>query len=239
MTGIRAVTFDVTHTLLHSPRLAEMYAEVLTRHGAAVAPEDVRPLARVVWQELACAVPAGADRFSREPGGARAFWRRYATRLCALLEAPAPSPFAVAELYDRFGRAEAWEIYRDAVPCLARLRAQGLRLGVVSNWDERLPRLLERAGLAPYFECVVYSQGVRAEKPSPAIFAAALERLGLPPAAVLHVGDSLREDVEGALGCGMQARLLDRSGRAGDLQSLTELAPRAYAAADSRFRSER
>ncbi len=238
MNGVRAVSFDVTHTLLHAPRLGEIYAEVLGRHGTEVDTEEVRRLARTVWTELGCSVPSGADRFSLQPGGARAFWRRYAERLCALLGAPPPTPFAAAELFDRFGRAESWEIYRDVLPCLRRLRAQGLALAVISNWDERLPLLLERSGLLPLFDCIVYSQGAHCEKPAAGIFDATLRRLALPAEAVLHIGDNVREDVEGALACGMQARLLDRSGRTGDIASLDELPELGDGLAQSQRRSE-
>ena len=76
---------------------------------------------------------------------------------------------------------------------------------VVSNWDDRLPVLLEGLGLARFFEAIVYSAGVGAEKPFPAIFHHALDHLELPPEQVIHIGDRQREDVEGAQAVGMQA----------------------------------
>ena len=53
-----------------------------------------------------------------------------------------PSRFAASELFHRFAGAEAWEVYPEVRPVLAELAAAGLRLAVVSNWDERLPGLL-------------------------------------------------------------------------------------------------
>ena len=61
---IEAVTFDVTHTLLHVPRLGAIYSEVLSRHGVAVDAEEAARLFSVVWQELACSADPGFDRFS-------------------------------------------------------------------------------------------------------------------------------------------------------------------------------
>ncbi len=106
---------------------------------------------------------------------------------------------------------------------LAELRRRRLRLGLISNWDERLPRLLEELGLAASFEVVAYSQEVGVEKPHCRIFETVLERLALPAARVLHVGDRRRQDVEGARAVGMRAMLLDRHGGDGDLSSLAEL----------------
>ena len=143
------------------------------------------------------------------------------------LDAGRPFAEAAAELFERFAHAEAWQVFADAREALPTLRAAGLRLAVTSNFDARLPRLLADAGLAGFFDAVVYSEEVGVEKPHPAIFEELLERLELPAGDVLHVGDSRRDDVEGARAVGMQAlwltrRAPDRPGR-GDLRSLREL----------------
>jgi putative hydrolase of the HAD superfamily len=208
----RAITFDVTRTLIHSPRLIEIYREVLARHGIEAPAAEVRRLMPVVWQELDCRAEVGRDRFSAHPEGPRGWWRRFLERLCEHLGAPSPSPFAAAELYHRFGRAEAWEVYPEVSATLAALARLGLRLAVVSNWDERLPPLLDDLGLGRRFDAVVYSAAVGVEKPDPRIFLHALERLGVEPEDAVHVGDSAREDVEGALAAGMEALHLVRPG---------------------------
>ena len=208
----RAVTFDVTRTLIHSPRLAEIYAEVLARHGVAAPPAEVERLLPVVWQELDCLAVPGSDRFAAHPGGARGWWRRYLERLAEHLGGPPPSPFAAAELFHRFGEPAAWEVYPEVPATLAELRRMGLALAVVSNWDARLPPLLARLGLGERFAAIVYSSEVGIEKPDPRIFAVALDRLGVAPEEAVHVGDSSREDVEGALAAGMEALLLVRPG---------------------------
>jgi putative hydrolase of the HAD superfamily len=208
----RAITFDVTRTLIHSPRLIEIYREVLSRHAIEAPAAEVRRLMPVVWQELDCRAEVGRDRFSAHPEGPRGWWRRFLERLCEHLGAPPPSPFAAAELYHRFGRAEAWEVYPEVAGTLAALGRLGLRLAVVSNWDERLPPLLDDLGLGRRFDAVVYSAAIGVEKPDPRIFLHALERLGVAPEDAVHVGDSVREDVEGALAAGMEALHLVRPG---------------------------
>src|SRR5205807_8148851 len=71
---IEAVTFDVTHTLVHCPRLGEIYSEVLGRHGVEVAPAEALRLIGLVWREMACSADPSRDRFSAHPEGARG-WR--------------------------------------------------------------------------------------------------------------------------------------------------------------------
>jgi putative hydrolase of the HAD superfamily len=200
--------------------------EVLGRHGVAVEPERAAGLVREVWRELDCLAHPASDRFAAHSRGARGWWARLLERFCERLEAAPPDPFAAAELFERFARADAWEVYPEVVEVFAELQAKHLRLGLVSNWDERLPRLLDGLGLATRLDAVVYSQEVGAEKPHRRIFAAALERLDLPPARVLHVGDRRRQDVEGARAVGMHALLLDRDGSDGDLSDLAALPAR-------------
>ncbi|WP_051471257.1 HAD-IA family hydrolase [Patulibacter minatonensis] len=75
------------------------------------------------------------------------------------------------------------------VPALERVRAAGVPMVVVSNWDWGLPEHLERLGLAPYFAGVVTSGREGVAKPDPRIFTPALRLLDLPPDAVAHLGD--------------------------------------------------
>lgn len=220
---VAAVTLDVTHTLLECPRLGAIYAEVLGRHGLTVEAEAVERTIPIVWQELACSAPVPHDRFTAHRGGARGWWQGFIERLCALLGAPRPSRFAAVELFDRFAEGETYAVFPEVHPTLGALRERGVGLAVVSNWDTRLPRLLERLDLARYFTAIVPSAEVGREKPDRAIFDHALARLGVPAAAAVHVGDHRREDVEGAQGAGMHALWLDRKQGRGDLRHLGEL----------------
>ncbi len=233
LAAVTAVSFDVTGTLIHSPRLAELYSEVLRRHGTDISARRLVELIPTVWKELDCRVDGDRDRFGAHPEGARGWWDDYLQRVCDYESVDHPGPFAAAELYERFARADAWEIYDDVLPTLDRLSAEGLRLVLTSNWDERLPRLLERLDLMPRFEGLVYSAEVGYEKPHHIVFESLLARLDLPPEAVLHVGDRLLDDVEGPSALGIPALLLDRRGRApdrpargSDLTTLAELPDR-------------
>ncbi len=139
-------------------------------------------------------------------------------RSAELLSHEAGRPVSVEEMM----AAIRFRAYADAAPALDALRARGLRLACVSNWDYALAEVLERCGLGDRFDAVVTSAGVGARKPDPRIFAAALEAVDCDPAEALHIGDTPAEDIEGARAAGIPALLLDRSG-GGDIASLDEV----------------
>jgi len=187
-------------------------------------------LARCAADGSAAGEAPARDRFAAHPGGARGFWRDVVDRVTDLAGVERVSPFAVAELFEHFARAEAWRVYPEVPAALDRLAARGLALAVVSNWDERLPRLLAALGFAERFAAIVVSAEVGVEKPHRRIFEIAAERLGVAPDRIVHVGDRRLEDVEGAEAAGLRALWLDRGG-GGDLADLAALPERIAALA--------
>jgi putative hydrolase of the HAD superfamily len=222
---IVGIGLDATGTLFRAADLGGDYARVLARHGLAADAAELNRLVPEVWREFSCAADPARDRFAGHPGGSRGFWSDVLYRLCERAGLPVPSLFAAAELYQRFAGAAAWRLFDDVVPAIEALRERGLRLAVISNWDERLPRLLAALGIDDPFDAVVISCDVGMEKPHRAIFDAAASALDAPPERLLHVGDRRIEDLEGARAAGWHALLLDRGGGA-DLESLSELPER-------------
>ena len=102
-----------------------------------------------------------------------------------------------------FMAAIRFEAEPGAVEALESLRAHGLELAVVSNWDVGLAEHLERIGLGRLFSAIVTTAEAGAAKPDPAAFRLALERLGVQPERALHVGDE-PEDEQGAAAAGMR-----------------------------------
>lgn len=89
------------------------------------------------------------------------------------------------------------------VDLLASLMARGFLLGVVSNGCGNVDRLCADLGYAAYCSVIVDSRRVGIEKPDPAIFAHAASCLGLPPAAIMMIGDSFDRDIRPARSIGM------------------------------------
>lgn len=98
-----------------------------------------------------------------------------------------------------------------AAETLAALRAQGLRVGLVSNtiWPGELHlEDLAEAGLLQHLEHTIFSGDLGIWKPNRAIFEHALHALGVAPHEAVFVGDNPREDILGAQAVGMRGVLV-------------------------------
>jgi HAD superfamily hydrolase (TIGR01509 family) len=109
----------------------------------------------------------------------------------------------------------AFEELPGAAGACRALRAQGIRLAVVSNWDVGLHEHLDALGLGALVDAVVTSAEAGAPKPAPAVFELALARLGVTPERTVHIGDA-DADAEGARAAGLRfepAPLADAAAR--------------------------
>lgn len=195
---IKAVTFDVGGTLIEPwPSVGHVYSEVAARHGVNIPADTLNARFRSAW----------SSRKSFEHS--RTGWEELVDEVFfGICEPPRGTFFG--ELYDRFSEPDAWRIFDDVVPALDVLASHGLRLAVISNWDERLRGLLRVLELDRHFEAFAISCEIGFPKPSPVIFDQAAIKLGLPANAILHVGDSARMDVAGATAAGLHAVRIDR-----------------------------
>ena len=216
--GIEAVTFDAGGTLFEPwPSVGHVYAETAAAYGApGLSPERLNARFALVWQER------------RDFKYTRADWSALVDATFEGMTPEPPSRSFFPELYDRFTTAGAWRLFPDTLPALRQLRLLGMKLGLVSNWDERLRPLLEELGLAKAFDTIVISSEAGCCKPAPEIFESAAKTLGVPLAATLHVGDSRTEDYDGAVRAGARALLIARanamSEEAGMIRTLSEVA---------------
>jgi putative hydrolase of the HAD superfamily len=143
----------------------------------------------------------------RDAGSLHDLRLRCAAVLAAALPAPAP---AAAEVLGALLGALRFRAFPEVPGVLGALRARGLALAAVSNWDVSLPEALAGAGLE--LDVVVSSAAVGAAKPDPAPLRAALGRLGIEPAQALLVGDSPAEDRGAARAAGVPFVLIRRDG---------------------------
>ena len=207
----RAVTLDAGNTLLYcDPPPPVIYAHHLSRYGPPVGPDEVEPVFRDAWLGMQQATPAGRDRYSCYPGGERAWWGAFVREVLRRLDHPAPWQQLLEDLWAAFSAAEVWHLYDDTYHTLERVRERRLKLAVVSNWDRRLPEILERLAIARLFDTIAVSSLEGVEKPAPEIFLRAVGRLGVAAAQTVHVGDSPRDDYQGAHDAGLTPVLIDR-----------------------------
>ena len=213
MRSVEAVTFDAGGTLIEPwPSVGEVYAAVAREFGIECSAARLNAQFANAWTTRT------GFTYSRDE------WHEVVRH--SFLGMSEVSPKLFDAIYERFAQSDAWLIYDDVIPALQTLEAMGLKLAVISNWDDRLIPLLEKLGLATYFDEIVVSAVHGSHKPEAGIFQHAAEKLGVPIERVLHVGDSMREDVEGAKAAGALAQRIRRSGREGveDILKLTEVA---------------
>ncbi len=115
------------------------------------------------------------------------------------------------ELYNHFATAEPWFIYPDVLPALEQWQQTGIELGIVSNFDSRLRLVLSALALDEFFRSVTISTQTGVAKPDPHIFTIALQKHACDAQDAWHIGDSFRQDYQGAKAAGLRAILLERT----------------------------
>ena len=207
--GIKAVFFDAGNTLLlPHPSVEEVCLEILARHGYHPSPVDLQrglEISEHYYEERYWS----DDTFWASEKEAAAMWSEmYALVMGEVGVDDAPAMGRL--LYDEFGNGERWTLYPDVLPAMGELHTMGLRMGIVSNWDARLPGLCHHLGLSRYLDFVISSANLGRIKPEASIFDSALGRVGVEAAEAVHVGDHYYADVLGARAAGIYPILLDR-----------------------------
>jgi putative hydrolase of the HAD superfamily len=212
MPNYRAVFFDAGETLVHPhPSFPELLTQVLAAEGHEITPDAIRRSLPPVAERFDQAASAG-ELWSTSAERSREFWTSVYRILLGGLGIPFGDELAM-RLYETFTDLSNYRLFPDAVPTLERLHAEGLALGVISNFEEWLERLLAALDVARFFQVRVISGIEGMEKPDPRIFQLAMDRLGVAPEESVYVGDSPAFDIDPAAGLGMLAVLIDRRDR--------------------------
>ena len=211
--SLEAVFFDVGNTLLFPhPSVAEVCRQVLSEAGHThdlSAIDDLMPLVDAYYEDRYRA----DDTFWTSEEEVSDVWIGMYSLLCGRLGIAEGADVIARRVYDEFGHPARWRAFDDVVPAFERLRARGVRIGIVSNWDSRLARSSRRSRAgSPPRHVVICSAEVGLHKPDPRIFELACRRLGVEPAEAAHVGDHYYADVLGAQVAGLRPVLLDRQG---------------------------
>jgi putative hydrolase of the HAD superfamily len=201
------VTIDAAGTLIHTIRpVGELYATVAARHGVDVDPDALHTRFRAAFgaaPPLAFpdAPPATLRQRERE-------WWRAVVRQVFAGESFTDFDAFFSDLFAFFARPATWRADPDAHRLLRELRGRRLVILVVSNFDARVRALLEALALTPLIDGITLSSEAGAAKPDPAIFHRALADARLDPTQVVHVGDTVREDLQGAHAAGLRVILV-------------------------------
>jgi HAD superfamily hydrolase (TIGR01549 family) len=203
---VRAVLFDVDFTIARpGPELGpEGYRRLGERFGLDLDPSR--------YQQARERAVEGIRRHP-ELEHDEEIWVAFTERIIRGMGGDADSAYDCAVAMTRaWEHAEHFELYEDAPPVLEELRAQGLKLGLVSNTGRNLDEFVAHHRLD--VDAALGSRAFGRTKPHPTIFRAVLERLKVEPADSAMVGDSPEDDVDGARAAGIgTAFLLDREDR--------------------------
>jgi HAD superfamily hydrolase (TIGR01662 family) len=218
---LRAVLFDVDFTLARpGPELGpEGYVSAGERHGL-----------RLEATRYEAARDAALVDLRRHPEleHDNEIWFRFTERIVRGMGGDADSAYACAvEITRGWERHENFELYDDVRDTLAALRSAGLRIGLVSNSARDVREFAHHHGLDVDAGISSFHHGHT--KPHASIFRAVLDLLAVEPAEAAMVGDTIADDIEGALALGMRAILLDREGTRAAfeprIESLNQLPP--------------
>jgi HAD superfamily hydrolase (TIGR01549 family) len=211
---LRAVVFDVDFTIARpGPDLGpEGYARLGRRYGFELDPARYDEARRAAFTTLKRHPELDHDE---------EIWVLFTQRIIEGMGGRGDTYAAAVEMERAWASAQHFELYDDALPALDAVRAHGLKIGLLSNSARDLDVFVAHHGLA--VDAVLTSGAHGKTKPHEAIFLRMLELLDVAPAEAAMVGDTLEDDVEGALAVGMRAVLVDREGRHLDRERLDDL----------------
>jgi len=203
-----AVLFDAAGTLieLREP-VGETYARIAREHGVTLAPSELEAAFRITIKNVPAMVFPGVPIEETLPLE-KTWWSKVVSK--TFLVANPAIRFGdfdafFEQLFDAMSRSEAWREIPGARNLLLKLRSLRWATAIVSNFDRRLPHILQGLGMAELFDAVVLCSDVGAAKPAAAIFHRALERLQVPASRAVVVGNDEALDIEGARAAGLRA----------------------------------
>lgn len=215
-----AVVFlDAGGTLLRPARpVGQIYADLAAHYGLQADAAALHQGFLKAWATLKPRDPVQDARVLDD----RLWWKQV-VRL-SWNDCPLPDAFPFDDYFDEvyaaFARPELWRVFPEVPQVLETLHQHGFRCAVLSNWDRRLPALLDALELTPRFERILISSEIGAEKPHPAIFRAAESLMGITGHQAILWGDEEEADLIGARAAGWQAALVQRPQR--DLTDLLD-----------------
>jgi putative hydrolase of the HAD superfamily len=211
---LRAVVFDVDFTLAKpGPDLGpEGYRRLGERYGLTLDPARYEEARRVALVDLKRHPELDHDE---------EIWIRFTQRIIEGMGGVGDTYAAAAEMEGAWAQAHHFELYEDALPVLDAVRTRGLRVGLLSNSARDLGAFVTHHRLT--VDAVLTSSVHGKTKPHETIFRRMLELLEVAAADAVMVGDTVEDDVEGALAVGMRAVLVDREGRYPERESIDDL----------------
>lgn len=124
-----------------------------------------------------------------------------------------------AEIYGYFSTGDPWYVFADTVSSLRKWSDLGVQLGIISNFDSRLIKVLQTLKLQHFFTSITVSSTAGFAKPNQNIFKIALDKHEIIAHQAWHVGDSMIEDYQGAKNAGINSFWLNRDSNSFNIEN--------------------
>jgi putative hydrolase of the HAD superfamily len=203
---LKAVLFDLGLTLIHTAPFPEIYRRILANFGVSVSINDIIRAQKVTEIEV--------DTSTYDESRRKEFWVTYNILLLKRLGIADNLAFLAAKIDELWWSYSDVDVFPDVVFTLSGLRANGLKLGLVSNgFQQDLDYVLRELDLKKWFDSIVCIESCNCAKPDKRIFLYALDKLEIAAKEAVFVGDSVAQDYEGASNVGIRPYLIDREGK--------------------------
>jgi putative hydrolase of the HAD superfamily len=229
--GIRVISFDVGFTLIYTePPVGIVYAKIARRFGYHLNGEEVHSRFRETWKTKSLRDQKEKIKAFANEEQAYQWWKGIVRESLGDSVNPKDVDDIFRVCFQEYAKGDYWRLYPEVLQTLTTIHSKGFRLVVLSNWDRRLLRTLKDLGLDGFFEKIYVSTLIGYAKPNPGAFQHVVEDLKVPRQEILHVGDTLDEDILGAQQANIRSVCIDRRGKSGStpgevpvISSLTEL----------------
>lgn len=217
---IKAVLFDLGGTLIRTADIPVIYKSILESFDVKVSIDQIARAHATNEEEFD--VVKGQLELGRD------FWIRWNSRVLEKAGVQQDREFLAKKIDELWWEHSDLQVYPDVMVTIAQLKAEGVRIGVVTNGlKSDFQRILRKLKLTNCFDVVVGVDACNKGKPDGEIFLYALDKLGVRPEETVFVGDSVKYDYEGAKRAGIKPLLINREGKTSEnvdsISSLTDV----------------
>lgn len=209
---IKAIFFDWFYTLARfEPPRHQLYGQAFREFGVELSPEKVRR-GILIADQYFFEENAKSPVAERSPEEQARVYIQYPNTILTEARARVPEdlPLKILQRVREQFKGVTFALFDDVLSTLKTLKQQNFILGLLTNLDSDMVSICRELSLEPYLDFVVTAKEAGADKPSPPIFLAALDKAGVNASEAVHVGDQYKLDVIGARGVGINPILVDR-----------------------------
>ena len=207
LSDIHTVFFDADDTLFTlRSSIGEIYREVAKPFGVDFDADHLNEIVLDVWLSVRPEYLNEHEDYRTSPEHEKEFWLSFVDKFIGKFS---KDPELHLALYDEFAFARSRVLLDGVENCLDFLDKQGVKIGIISNNDDRITSVVDDMGLSHRFSHILPTTSLGYKKPSKNCYDLASQRVGVEPSKLLYVGDNIELDYHGARGAGWTSILMN------------------------------